>query len=287
MNPKLLFASILYFPDSMEWFFENLIGSEKDVLIVLNCKMDELSRMIVDANNWKIIQNHKNLGFTNAANQILQYAMHHKYDYVCLFNQDVKLIPFQIEELVSMFNDKSDVGIISPFLIDKHGNTEYHLSKLLKKGIYLQKKPYVSFIHAACWILSMNVVKKVGLFNSIFFNYGQDLDYCNRLNFLDYKIAVIEDIAVVHDKIAGDYELTLRKNCKVHTGYIFAKIINPVSPISPFKMCIKTIGSSVWQAVRFNFRKACIEFYAVISIAFYWRKLKYSYESEFKQVVSK
>ena len=39
----------------------------------------------------------------------------------------------------------------------------------------------VDFVNAAAWLLSRECIDKVGLFDSLFFHYGEDVNYCQRL----------------------------------------------------------------------------------------------------------
>ncbi len=54
---------------------------------------------------------------------------------------------------------------------------------------------------AAHWLVPTRVIRKVGLFNDeLFPHWGQDDDWCQRLDFCGLKIGVIEEARGVHDR---------------------------------------------------------------------------------------
>jgi GT2 family glycosyltransferase len=54
---------------------------------------------------------------------------------------------------------------------------------------------------AAHWLVPTRVIRKVGLFNEeLFPHWGQDDDWCQRLDFYGLKIGVVEEARGVHDR---------------------------------------------------------------------------------------
>ena len=58
----------------------------------------------------------------------------------------------------------------------------------------------VSFVMGAFWLISAPCLKKVGLFDPIFFHYGEDGDYLSRVRFHGFKIGVVMDSIGYHDR---------------------------------------------------------------------------------------
>ena len=59
----------------------------------------------------------------------------------------------------------------------------------------------VPFVMAAHWLVPTRVIRKVGLFNEgLFPHWGQDDDWCQRLDFYGLKIGVVEEARGVHDR---------------------------------------------------------------------------------------
>ncbi len=52
---------------------------------------------------------------------------------------------------------------------------------------YLIKDVYdFNFISAAAWLLPINTLKMIGGFDPIFFHYGEDENYCQRIKYHNY-----------------------------------------------------------------------------------------------------
>jgi len=58
----------------------------------------------------------------------------------------------------------------------------------------------VSFVMAAFWLISADCLMKVGIFDPIFFHYGEDGDYLSRVRFHGFKIGVVMDSIAYHDR---------------------------------------------------------------------------------------
>jgi len=53
---------------------------------------------------------------------------------------------------------------------------------------------------AAFWLISAECLMKVGVFDPIFFHYGEDGDYLSRVRFHGFKIGVVMDSIAYHDR---------------------------------------------------------------------------------------
>jgi GT2 family glycosyltransferase len=58
----------------------------------------------------------------------------------------------------------------------------------------------VTFVMGAFWLISSACLKKVGLFDSIFYHYGEDSDYLSRVRYHGFKIGVVMDSVGYHDR---------------------------------------------------------------------------------------
>ncbi|MCH5319064.1 MAG: glycosyltransferase family 2 protein [Paramuribaculum sp.] len=160
----------------------------------------------------KLIENKKNLGFGAANNIGFRYAIKHGYDYVYLLNQDAWIAPDDILQLVEIAEKNKDFGIISPLQVNREKtkldkNFSVHLSAQLFNdsvmGLPLNtiyKVRPTGMTQAAHWLLSIETIKKVGGFSPFYFHYGEDGDYCHRLNYLGGEIGVVPMIKGVHDR---------------------------------------------------------------------------------------
>jgi GT2 family glycosyltransferase len=159
-----------------------------------------------------LIEQKENLGFGKANNIGLAYALKCQADYVFLLNQDACVDINTIEVLINTGKKYKDYGIISPIHLDYSGKSlEYYFYKFMassaSKSFYSDyvltneiKNIYeVPFIQAAAWLLPINTLKKIGGFDPLFFHYGEDDNYCQRVLFHNMKIGIVPGAFIKHD----------------------------------------------------------------------------------------
>jgi GT2 family glycosyltransferase len=145
-------------------------------------------------------------------------------EYVYLLNHDAYLVESVVDILKDKFIHNPQFGILTPLQVkESRKELEINFARYLTfDGIILRilndtilednkKEIYeVSFAQAASWLIKKEVIEKVGVFNPLFFHYGEDNEYLNRLKFHQFKIGVVTDSKVVH--IANPLNLSHKKN---------------------------------------------------------------------------
>lgn len=194
---------------------------------------------------FKITYNDSNLGFGRANNIGLKYALENNYDYVFLLNQDCYVQSNTIEKLVRLHGMNKNFGILSPIHLNGEGTKldfkfSMYLSKFLNLDIlsdfFLNRSKTLirtNFVNAAAWLISKKCLEVVGGFDPMFFHYGEDENYCQRLIFHGFKIGVVIDCFVFHDRNQSykrkdkyfDYDLYDRV-IKVELGDLNINFIN-------------------------------------------------------------
>lgn len=152
----------------------------------------------------------KNLGFGQANNIGMRYALEHGASHVLLLNQDAWIGKDMIDRLLPYANDNS---LISPLHMNGAGDKidrnfchnalmrspemeQYlHDTAIGKTGKY-----YTDEINAACWLLPRAVLESVGGFNPLFFHYSEDNDYLQRLHYHQKGIYFVPSARVYHDR---------------------------------------------------------------------------------------
>jgi GT2 family glycosyltransferase len=177
-----------------------------DIMVIDNGSEDEsLDYVKKNYPSVKVVNNHANLGFGKANNIGILYAMENGYDSVLLINQDAWLDVDALAKLVDALEKHPCYGIVSP--IHKNGADDkldsgfatYSEIKELKQ-LPLDTIVEVPFINAAIWLVSIAVLKKTGLFASLFYHYGEDKDLTNRMTFYNYKIGYVPTAFGYHDR---------------------------------------------------------------------------------------
>lgn len=191
-----------------------------DIFIVDNNGSDDTVEIIKNKFSEKVtlIQSDKNLGFGKANNIGLRYALQNNYDFVFLLNQDAFLEFNTLERLVEVSIKNNEYGILSPIHLNADGtqlemyfsqfvncqnNPHFYSDFVMKKAI--QDVYDFNFISAAAWLLPINTLKNIGGFDPIFWHYGEDDNYCQRVLYHNLKIGVVTNTFVKHDTKIRQY----------------------------------------------------------------------------------
>lgn len=156
----------------------------------------------------------QNLGFGQANNVGLRYAINEHADYVLLLNQDAYLQADALEYLIKYGDGQH---IMSPIHMNGTGddidftfiNSCQYLGVNVRDVIRNNTPSQVREVCAACWLMPISVIKRVGIFNPLFFQYGEDNNYCQRMYYHGLKhILLIPQARVFHDrKIHGNLDV--------------------------------------------------------------------------------
>ena len=150
----------------------------------------------------------KNLGFGQANNVGFKYALEHDADYVLLLNQDAALHPDALELLLQQSDVKS---LFSPLHCNGDGSKIDYIVKIAtiskaQKLVddFLLAKPKqiyeIGEICAACWLMPVSMLKTIGGFNPLFFHYGEDNNYYQRLKYHGIPVFLVPQALMYHDR---------------------------------------------------------------------------------------
>jgi len=179
-------------------------------VIIDNNSGDKSVRFIKDNYPEAVVfQQNKNIGFGQANNVGIRYALENGADFVLLLNQDAYL---EKDALGLMIKECDDNSLISPIQMNGNGSAldfGFKNDTLLKSdNSYfddlicnnLKTKYKTGETCAACWLLSKKVIEKIGGFNPLFFHYGEDNNYYNRLCFHGIETYIVPKAFVYHDR---------------------------------------------------------------------------------------
>ena len=161
---------------------------------------------------------------TSAISQ-LKKLMNSDYDYFFLINQDLYLEENSLNQIVDFANNHAEVGIIAPIQYDGEGkNIDTNFQQYLKLSKDKDTYYETSFCNAAAWLITKDCLQKVGLFNSNFPHYGEDRNYCERAKYHQFKIAIVKDTKVLHDRTQ---KMTTEKAIKLAKIKLLTIFLNP------------------------------------------------------------
>lgn len=189
-----------------------------NVVVIDNCSSDGTVEIIKsNYHNVHLVESKENIGFGAANNIGIMYALEQQAEYVFLLNQDAWLNPGSLELLVLTNKENPIYGIISPIhlngtgdMLDKEfgrylydlGGRRFITDKI--RGLESHNIIDIDFVNAAAWLISEKCVKKIGLFDSLFFLYGEDDNYIKRARYHGFKIGVVDSSFICHDREGRD-----------------------------------------------------------------------------------
>ena len=227
---RVLVIVVVY--NGMPWLGRCLgsVCGEADVYVWDNDSTDG-SADFVAANypSCKLIRSAENLGFSIPNNKGMQYALDHGYDYVYLLNQDAWLEPGALGKLVAFADAHPEYGLLSPMQMTAGYNAlDAEFEKILRS---VRNDHSVPRVMAAHWLIPTAVLRRVGLFDEeLFPHWGQDDDWCARLDFYGYKIGVVPEARAVHDRAAREEPLEKRVRRNYYTGSL-VRLADPRRPL--------------------------------------------------------
>ncbi|MEQ8473925.1 MAG: glycosyltransferase family 2 protein [Marinoscillum sp.] len=180
-------------------------NSEDDTLVELNKKFPEVV----------VLRMNQNVGFGRANNAGIQYALKHGAEGVFLLNQDAETINGTIQNLAEFSFQHPELGIVSPMHFNGSGyGLDYmfaqHLSRKanakMMSDFFVQNisKSYeVSYVNAAAWFISKKCLRTVGGFDPMFFMYGEDANYLQRLEYHGLKLTLLPAVQIRHHRSAN------------------------------------------------------------------------------------
>src|SRR6478609_5308248 len=176
----------------------------------------------------KIILTGKNLGFAGGNNVGIAQATG---DYLFIVNNDTEFTPGLIEELVEVFRNNPDAGMVSPkfhYFFHK-GTIEYAGynpvnvftgrngmigSREKDKGQYNEMK-VTHYAHGGGMMVSRDVIEKVGPLPENFFLYYEELDWSEQIKRKGFKIYYQPKGLIYHKE-----SMTTGKSSTLKTYYL-------------------------------------------------------------------
>lgn len=219
MNTKVYSIVVTY--NGAKWIqkcFSSLVESKVDgvhkILVVDNGSKDDTIQILKkDYPEVIIIETGKNLGFGQANNIGIEKAIANDADFVFLLNQDAWIDSNTIQGLIEINKINPGYGIISPLHLNGEGDLiDKNVFEFIKESInsreilshiFFKNKQNVveiDFINAAIWLISAEVIKKVGVFDSVFYHYGEDKNYISRVKYHKYLVGLAINLVGYHDR---------------------------------------------------------------------------------------
>lgn len=217
---KIKVYCIIVTYNAMKWV-DKCLGSLRQSsvpvipVIIDNCSKDEtVSYVEKNYPEVHLIVNKENKGFGQANNQGIEWAYKEGATHFFLLNQDAWVQSNTIERIIEI-QEKHQLAIVSPVHLNGKGDevdfnfrayvtADKNLNTVFFRDAILgQFKEYyvVARINAAAWMISRKTIEEIGGFDPVFFLYGEDDNYLQRLHYHGFQLAFVPDSFVYHDRI--------------------------------------------------------------------------------------
>jgi GT2 family glycosyltransferase len=223
-----------------------------------------------------VIANDANRGFGAANNQGMALALDEGADFFFLLNQDTWIFPETVGRLVDAMGRAPEYGIVSPlhYTADEVTLDAAFCSYLVKDyaeqpdmlpdGIYA-----AGFINAAAWLIHRKCLEDVGGFGDLFYHYGEDRDYVQRIRYYGYLLGFVSSSRIVHDRPPRRFDIdTADKAIWYYTTGAKARLTDVNQPyaiawIAVWFWFIKDMMALIFKGKMFAFPAGLKIFYTV------------------------
>lgn len=219
-----------FLPDCLRSIAQNPPSIDYEVVVVDNVSTDKSRHWLVssEASNifengeLKVILSDENLGFARANNLAIEKT---STSYVFILNPDTIIKNQAIDQLIEVLESDQKIGAVSPKLLNKDGTLQEsvasfppHPLKIILQGLslvpILPKTIRERYFYGVFWdhnekrsvpvfwgtaiMAKRQMIEQVGAFDPDFFMYGEDVEWCVRINRNGWKTVFVPDAEVVH-----------------------------------------------------------------------------------------
>jgi len=207
----------------------------------------------------KILNIPVNIGYPRAANVGLREALNHRSEYVLLLNDDTKVAPGFLRELVNAGEAIEDAGGLGPAIYDSEtpmkisnsggridlATCRLHLSDVQQVVQQEGRKPVtLEFLTGCCLLVKRRVLEAIGLFDERFYLYWEDADFMVRMNQAGFKNVLVPSASIWHKGSAsvGGLKSPFQVYHLTRSQLLFAKLHAPQALSYLRRVILRTIG---------------------------------------------
>ena len=153
----------------------------------------------------EILEPSRNLGFSGGVNLALNSAIDARFDAFLLLNNDTIIPPNTVKHLAKSMIDKG-FDMASPTIYcypEKHKvwSKGYYYNRFF--GLITQRNiafvpGTVFYLSGCCILIHRQVFKNIGLLDTSFFMYGEDVEFCFRAVQKGFRIGIVEKAHICH-----------------------------------------------------------------------------------------
>lgn len=184
-----------------------------EIIVIDNNSQDYSKEYITEQFPYiRWIQNEINEGFGRANNKGI-LASNAKY--ILLLNSDTVIIDQAIDKTLKRFiREEKNTGLAGCTLLNADGSKQksafYYNASLIEvlnynlifnyfyEIILKIKRKHIRALHGAFLFFEKQRIESVGYFDSDFFLYAEEFEWCNRITNAGFKLKIFDDISIIH-----------------------------------------------------------------------------------------
>ena len=233
-NPRALLIIINY--DGI-----NVIGECLDSIYSQSYK--ELQVLVADNNSkdgsvnfirenypqCEVLANRQNKGYGSAINKAVKYGLkkYGNFDYFTILNNDLRLDENWLENLINYGQKKPECGILAgkmliyywPKYINSTGGLVNYFGSGWDRDFFeldeecQRESGEVLSVSGGAMLIKKGVFNAVGVFESKYFMYYEDIDFCFKTwKYSDYSVDYVKDALVYHKFSSSSGVMSLKKH---------------------------------------------------------------------------
>ncbi|MFA5994815.1 MAG: glycosyltransferase family 2 protein [Patescibacteria group bacterium] len=193
-----------------------------DIIILDNGSVNNEAKPLEQTfvNNITTYRSEENLGFAGGYNYlILDLLKNNVYTYYLLLNQDALVTPNCIEQLIKHLENNPNTAVVGPKVLapdntiqslgaDINLVTGKITSRFQEQDICRDALQCVStnpepvdVVIGNCFMVRANTIQQLGLFDTNYFAYYEEADWCLRAKQANLTCAVVPQAVIFHHKI--------------------------------------------------------------------------------------
>jgi len=189
----------------------------------------------------KIIRMPQNLGYCMAYNLAMPYAFADGCDWVIWANNDIRLEPGCLNELVRVGAADPRIGVVGPaFLEWEKDEPNYYMLGNHPNAVPAMRGPGsepmdVDWVEGSFLMVSRRCAETVGPLDPYLFFYCEETDFCRRARYLGWRVVLAPRSLARHYAggwSQGSRQNTLRKNWLQTRNYYIYYLANPFQSFS-------------------------------------------------------
>jgi GT2 family glycosyltransferase len=190
-----------------------------EVIVVDNGSTDDTNaqaRRVITRG--RVVRLDPNIGYGRAINEGARRA---QGDLLLIMNDDILLSRECVDRMIEAFRDETTTGMVGAKIVDRASHElpsfrrhlpgwrdefDRLLSLILRRDIRhvlpanQEDAVDVGLVLAACALTSRELFCSLGGFNRIFFLYGEDIDFCRRLEQAGLRRRLVTNAVAIHDQ---------------------------------------------------------------------------------------